>query len=369
MIDWIVDLGRRSNHRMMVQADERRLLGCGNQARAGRGIGRLSSLYTEVHTDAVFLASAQKLLCAPDAVYSQFATHNAHTLSAVYQMARDAGNHDYEFQCLHGMGERLYDEVVGADQLGKPCRIYVPVGSHKTLLAYLVRRLLENGANSSFVSRLVDENVSIDDLAADPITRIEQEGIHPHPAIPLPRDLYGVQRKNSSGLDLSDEHALSLVASELAVLEAQQRRAAPMLANGNCDDVEVLYRKVPRLQPCQPRRSSRNGDRGEPERRGSGAVGCGGICAPVGSNGSRLRASLLERAADLLEARRALLISLAVREAGKSLPNAIAEVREAADFCRYYAQQMRDQIENRDQAEPLGPVVCISPGISRSPFL
>ena len=127
-------------------------------------------------------------------------------------MARDA-DHDYEFQCLHGMGERLYDEVIGVDQLDKPCRIYAPVGSHKTLLAYLVRRLLENGANSSFVSQLVDENVSMDDLAADPVTRIEQENIHPHPAIPLPRDLYGAERRNSSGIDLSDEHALSLLAS------------------------------------------------------------------------------------------------------------------------------------------------------------
>ena len=277
-------------------------------------------------------------------------------------MARDAGNHDYEFQCLHGMGERLYDEVIGVDQLDKPCRIYAPVGSHKTLLAYLVRRLLENGANSSFVSQLVDENVSMDDLAADPITRIEQEGIHPHPAIPLPRDLYGAERRNSSGIDLSDEHALSLLASELAVLQAQQWRAAPMLANSNCDGVKVSDREqLPVVNPAN------HGDRvgvvieaspGEVEA----ALAAAEAFAPQwGATAPDFRASLLEHAADLLEAHRAVLISLAVREAGKSLPNAIAEVREAADFCRYYAQQMRNPFENVDQAEPLGPVVCISP--------
>ena len=140
VIDWIVDLGRRSNHRMMVRLVKGAYWDAEIKRAQVEGLEGYPVYTRKVHTDAVFLASAQKLLGAPDAVYSQFATHNAHTLSAVYQMARDAGNHDYEFQCLHGMGERLYDEVVGADQLGKPCRIYAPVGSHKTLLAYLVRR-------------------------------------------------------------------------------------------------------------------------------------------------------------------------------------------------------------------------------------
>ena len=183
-------------------------------------------------------------------------------------------------------------------------------GSHKTLLAYLVRRLLENGANSSFVSQLVDENVSMDDLAADPITRIEQEGIHPHPAIPLPRDLYGAERRNSSGIDLSDEHALSLLASELAVLQAQQWRAAPMLANSNCDGVKVSDREQsPVINPAN--HADRVGavieaSPGEVEA----ALAAAEAFAPQwGATAPDFRASLLEHAADL-EAHRAVLIVL-----------------------------------------------------------
>ena len=157
-------------------------------------------------------------------------------------MARDAGNHDYEFQCLHGMGERLYDEVIGVDQLDKPCRIYAPVGSHKTLLAYLVRRLLENGANSSFVSQLVDENVSMDDLAADPVTRIEQGHSSTSSHSPAARP---VRRRTQKFIrHRFERRARAFPAGvELAVLQAQQWRAAPMLANSNCDGVKVSDRE------------------------------------------------------------------------------------------------------------------------------
>ncbi|MDE1712580.1 proline dehydrogenase family protein, partial (plasmid) [Chromobacterium amazonense] len=145
-------------------------------------------------------------LAAQDAIYPQFATHNAYSLSAIYNLA--AGK-DYEFQCLHGMGETLYDQVVGKDKLGKACRIYAPVGSHETLLAYLVRRLLENGANSSFVNRIVDESVSIDELVTDPVAEAAAFAGQPHSKIPLPLDLYGHGRRNSKGLDLSSEHVLN----------------------------------------------------------------------------------------------------------------------------------------------------------------
>jgi RHH-type proline utilization regulon transcriptional repressor/proline dehydrogenase/delta 1-pyrroline-5-carboxylate dehydrogenase len=134
-------------------------------------MARPASLYTrKVYTDLSYLTCAQKLLAATDVIYPQFATHNAMTLSTIYTWANAAGVTDYEFQCLHGMGETLYDQVVGKDNLNKPCRVYAPVGSHQTLLAYLVRRLLENGANSSFVNQIVDEAVPIEQLLADPIT-------------------------------------------------------------------------------------------------------------------------------------------------------------------------------------------------------
>ena len=162
----------------------------------------------KLYTDVSFLACARKLLAAPDAVYPQFATHNAQTLASVLVFAGpDFYRGQYEFQCLHGMGEPLYEEVVGRDKLNRPCRVYAPVGSHETLLAYLVRRLLENGANTSFVNRIADASVSIDDLVADPAeaARSIQPIGAPHDKIAAPRDLYAPDRVNSRGLDLSDE--------------------------------------------------------------------------------------------------------------------------------------------------------------------
>lgn len=161
----------------------------------------------------------------PNLIYPQFATHNAHTLAAIYQLAgQNYYPGQYEFQCLHGMGEPLYEQVTGkvADgKLNRPCRIYAPVGTHETLLAYLVRRLLENGANTSFVNRIADTSLPLDELVADPVTAVEklaqQEGQTglPHPKIPLPRDLYGHGRDNSAGLDLANEHRLASLSSAL----------------------------------------------------------------------------------------------------------------------------------------------------------
>ncbi|PTR17015.1 L-proline dehydrogenase /delta-1-pyrroline-5-carboxylate dehydrogenase [Nitrosospira sp. Nsp2] len=359
VIDWIIDLARRSGHRIMVRLVKGAYWDAEIKRAQVDGLDGYPVYTRKVHTDAAYLVCAQRLLGAPDAVYPQFATHNAHTLSAVYQMARDAGNDDYEFQCLHGMGETLYDEVIGVDQLAKPCRVYAPVGSHKTLLAYLVRRLLENGANSSFVSRLVDENVSVDELVADPIARIEQEGMSPHPAIPLPRDLYGAERTNSAGIDLSDEHVLSVLASELAVAEENEWRAAPILADNNCSRSEG--KQLPVINPADHTDQVGVVIEATEVEVGAALAAAQAFAPEWGSAPLNFRAELLERAADLLEAHRAVLIGLAVREAGKSLSNAVAEVREAADFCRYYAQQMRRQFADVDQPEPLGPVACISP--------
>src|SRR6202012_3948304 len=154
---------------------------------------------------------ARLLLAAPGEVYPQFATHNALTLATIHAMA---GSNfypgQYEFQCLHGMGEPLYQQVVGAAHLNRPCRIYAPVGSHETLLAYLVRRLLENGANTSFVNRIADASIPVAELIADPVelaSKVVPLGA-PHAKIPLPRTLYGATRANSMGLDLSNEHRL-----------------------------------------------------------------------------------------------------------------------------------------------------------------
>ncbi|MEK7413279.1 MAG: proline dehydrogenase family protein, partial [Planctomycetota bacterium] len=180
-------------------------------------------VYTrKVHTDVAYIACAKKLLAATDAVFPQFATHNAQTLATIYHLAGpDFELGQYEFQCLHGMGEPLYEEVVGEAKLSRPCRIYAPVGTHETLLAYLVRRLLENGANSSFVNRIADEAVSIDELVVDPVeqTRAMPRPGTRHDEIMVAKELYS-DRRNSAGIDLSDESALA--ALSLALMESAQ---------------------------------------------------------------------------------------------------------------------------------------------------
>ena len=187
----------------------------------------------KVHTDVCYLASARKLLAAPDAIFPQFATHNAQTLASVMTMAGPSFYRgQYEFQCLHGMGEPLYEEVVGRHKLDRPCRVYAPVGSHETLLAYLVRRLLENGANTSFVNRIADASVPVDELIADPVAlalKVQPPGA-PHEKIALPRDLYGSERVNSRGVDFSNEQRLA----ETRASAGSERAGAPARVPAAC---------------------------------------------------------------------------------------------------------------------------------------
>src|SRR3954469_374449 len=205
VLDWMIDLARRTNHRFMVRLVKGAYWDSEIKKAQVDGQSGYPVYTRKVHTDVAYLACARKLLAATDATYPQFATHNAWTLAAVHELGQGL---DWEFQCLHGMGETLYDEVVGPEKLARPCRVYAPVGTHETLLAYLVRRLLENGANSSFVNRLVDPSVSVDELVADQVALAERTGGQPYPRIPLPRDLYAAERPNSTGLDLASEHDL-----------------------------------------------------------------------------------------------------------------------------------------------------------------
>jgi RHH-type proline utilization regulon transcriptional repressor/proline dehydrogenase/delta 1-pyrroline-5-carboxylate dehydrogenase len=208
VIDYVVDLARRSGRKFMVRLVKGAYWDAEIKRAQVDGLPGYPVYTRKVYTDVSYLTCAKKLLAATDRIYAQFATHNAHTLSVIYTWAKADGVTNYEFQCLHGMGETLYDQVVGADNLGKACRIYAPVGSHETLLAYLVRRLLENGANSSFVNQIVDESVPIDTLLADPFEQARAAKCLPHPRIPLPLNLYGAERKNSAGLDLANEDVL-----------------------------------------------------------------------------------------------------------------------------------------------------------------
>ena len=362
VIDFVVDLARRSGHRLMVRLVKGAYWDSEIKRAQLDGLDGYPVYTRKAYTDVSYLACARKLLDAPEAVYPQFATHNAHTLAAIYTMA-DPSRYEpgqYEFQCLHGMGEPLYEQVVGP--LARPCRIYAPVGTHETLLAYLVRRLLENGANTSFVNRIADPTISLDVLVEDPVATVErmaaQEGTAglPHPAIPLPAALYGTQRANSRGLDLASDDSLRALGHALSESAGEQWHAEPMLAEAAPADGETAE-----VQNPADHRDIVGRVREATLAEVESAIAQAHAFAPAwAATPPSERAALLERAADILEQGMPRLLGLLTREAGKTYANAIAEVREAVDFLRYYAAQARSDFSN-DTHRALGPMACISP--------
>ena len=365
VIDYVIDLARRSRHRLMIRLVKGAYWDSEIKRAQVEGLEGYPVYTRKVYTDVSYVACARKLLAAPEVIYPQFATHNAHTLAAIYQIAgQNYYPGQYEFQCLHGMGEPLYEQVVGkvADgKLNRPCRVYAPVGTHETLLAYLVRRLLENGANTSFVNRIADHSISIQELVADPVSQIErmatQEGGFglPHPRIPLPRDLYGTERANSSGIDMANEHRLASLSSALLATAHNDWKATPMLG---CPSSAGTLSAA--LNPSDLRDVVGHVQEASLQDVDN-AIQCALSAGPIWQATPPVeRAAILERAADLMEAEIQPLMGLLVREAGKTFANAIAEVREAVDFLRYYAVQARNDFTN-DGHRPLGPVVCISP--------
>ena len=356
VIEHLLDLARRSGHRLMVRLVKGAYWDSEIKRAQVAGLEGYPVFTRKQHTDAAYLVCAWKLLAAGATIYPQFATHNAHSVATIVDMARAMAVDDYEFQCLHGMGEALYDQVVGPAKLGRSCRIYAPVGNHQSLLPYLVRRLLENGANSSFVNRVVDPAVDIEELIADPFLRLRASGGAPHPAIPLPGRIYGEARRNSSGLDLANEAQLTRLAQEQSALAQRRWEAAPMLAAAAASggDGRVVFNPADRQDRVGQVIEATPQDVAA-ALAAAKAFAAAWSAVPVGE-----RAATLERAADLLELERPSLVSLCVREAGKSWANAVAEVREAADYCRYYAQQLRRH-GDAGRAAAAGPVICISP--------
>ena len=376
VIDYLVDLARRSRRRLMVRLVKGAYWDSEIKRAQLDGLAGYPVYTRKVYTDVSYLACARKLLEAPDAIYPQFATHNAQTLASIYHLAQSVGGSyysgQYEFQCLHGMGEPLYAQVTGtaADgKLARPCRIYAPVGSHETLLAYLVRRLLENGANTSFVNRIGDASVPIAELVTDPVEdalRIaNQEGRlgAPHPRIALPADLFadlGAQsRPNSHGLNLAHEQQLASLAAALLYSTRQTYLAAPPGVPLPADPA-----RAPGWQPLRnPAELSDTVGWVYEAAAHDVQAACerAAQAAPIwAGTPPAARADALQRAADLLEQRSQPLMGLIMREAGKTLPNAVAEIREAVDFLRYYGAQVATQFDNAAQ-RPLGVVLAISP--------
>lgn len=366
VIDYVIDLAKRSRHRLMIRLVKGAYWDSEIKLAQVNGLEGYPVYTRKPYTDVSYLACARKLLAVPESIYPQFATHNAHSLSAIYQLAgQNYYPGQYEFQCLHGMGEPLYEQVVGKVADGKfnrPCRIYAPVGSHETLLAYLVRRLLENGANTSFVNRIADHSISLQDLVLDPVLQVEQMAAQegtlglPHPRIPLPRDLYGAARLNSAGIDLANEHRLGSLSSALLSSTNHAYVAEPMLGLADAAPGEPQ----PVRNPADLRDvvgHVREASEADVNNAILGALSSAQIWQ---STQPAERGAILQRAADLMEAEIQSLMGVLVRESGKTFANAIAEVREAVDFLRYYGAQASTHFAN-DSHRPLGPVVCISP--------
>ncbi len=366
VIDWLADLALRHRRRIMLRLTKGAYWDAEIKRAQERGLDGYPVFTRKVSTDVSYLACARRVLDHAQDFYPQFATHNAHTLAAVVEMAGDAT--DYEFQRLHGMGEVLYEEVRDAEGLSRPCRIYAPVGSHEDLLAYLVRRLLENGANTSFVNRIIDEDTPVDEIVADPVGQAAQLPHKPHPRIPLPRELYGPSRANSAGIDLSDPAQLRPLADRVRAAGAGDWRAGPIIGG-----VLQTGTERPLHDPADRRRRI-----GCVVEATAGHVEQALVRATRAADGWDLtpaatRAACLDEMANALEQDMPTLMAMAMREAGKTVADAVAEVREAVDFCRYYAAHCRTQFgapltmdgptgeDNRLSLHGRGTFACISP--------
>jgi RHH-type proline utilization regulon transcriptional repressor/proline dehydrogenase/delta 1-pyrroline-5-carboxylate dehydrogenase len=338
LVDWLVALARATGTRLPVRLVKGAYWDTEVKRAQVLGLAEYPVFTRKVHTDVAYLACAKALLDAGGAVYPMFASHNAHTVAWVAARATERGVIDLEFQRLHGMGETLYAQVC-APPHGHACRVYAPVGSHEDLLPYLVRRLLENGANTSFVHRIADPSVDVADIVADPVERAASHDFAPNPLTPRPRELYA-DRPNSAGVTLADQPAMARLDAMLAASEAPRWRASPIVGGerraGDARDV---------FDPADRTRSIGTAVDAHPATVDE-ALGRLAAAQPAwDARGGGERATILESVAHALERNADGLIVRLTREAGKTRLAAIAEVREAVDFCRYYAVQARAQFD------------------------
>ena len=365
LCDWVAAAARAHGRKLMCRLVKGAYWDTEIKAAQVGGLADYPVWTRKVATDVSYLACARKLLAATDVIYPAFATHNANTIGQVKALAGDSA---FEFQRLHGMGEELYGELAALERhIGDrptPVRIYAPVGSHKELLAYLVRRLLENGANSSFVNRIADEQVSADELVRDPVAELDALEPKRNPKIILPQDVFGPARRNSAGCDLSDPLVREPLLDRLKALESRNWSAKPSLGQGSARIVTSPFDR--RIEVGTVFDATAD----DVDRMVRAAQ-----AAQVGWDalGGETRAALLERTADLYEEHREELWSLCIREGGKTLPDAVLEVREAVDFLRFYASEARRQFtgplplpgptgeQNQLRLHGRGVFACISP--------
>jgi RHH-type transcriptional regulator, proline utilization regulon repressor / proline dehydrogenase / delta 1-pyrroline-5-carboxylate dehydrogenase len=363
VIDWIVAAAEVLDRRLMVRLVKGAYWDTEVKRAQERGLADYPVFTRKAMTDLGYVECMRRLLAARPRIFPQFATHNALTVATVIEEAGGAGG--YEFQRLHGMGEALYEALL-ADIPDAACRVYAPVGSHRDLLAYLVRRLLENGANSSFVSIAADPAVPIDAILRRPQSWIADAAHARHPHIPRPPDLYAPARRNSTGIEFGERAALEGLLAQARAADAAPARAAP-LVNGTA----LAGRSRPVVSPIDGAVVGEVVEADEATALAAMRAAAEGFRAWADTPVER-RAAALERASDMLEANRGRLIALLAREGGKTLDDALAEVREAVDFCRYYAAEARRALAPERLPGPTGEsneltyrgrgvFVCISP--------
>ncbi len=333
VVDWLDELTRQTRRRLNVRLVKGAYWDSEIKRGQERGLDGYPVFTRKVNTDVSYLACARKLFaCDPNLIYPQFATHNAHTVAYVLTLAKKSPARAFEFQRLHGMGEELYAQIVEGSARRAPCRVYAPVGSHEELLPYLVRRLLENGANTSFVNRIVDERLPAAEVAKDPIDEVDKLTQVPHPRIVAPRDMFGLERANSHGLNLADPQVLENFRAEAG--EAIERRysAAPLIARRRSSGESRTQANPANSADTVGSVSDAN------DKDVAAALNNAAASQPNwDATDASVRAAALHKAADGFEARHAELMTLCMREAGKTVNDALAEVREAVDFLRYYA--------------------------------
>lgn len=364
LLNWLEHLVTQENQPMMIRLVKGAYWDSEIKWTQERGLKGYPVFTRKSSTDVSYLAAAKKLISMGPLFYPQFATHNAYSVAAILEMVSlsahkansktNSNSHPdknyynnadekkiaFEFQCLHGMGLSLYDHIVGQKNLNIPCRIYAPVGSHEHLLSYLVRRLLENGANTSFVNRIIDEELPIEDLIADPVKQTQNLSSIPHPQIPLPKDLYGKERPNSSGIDITNPLEID-----------------PLLTEVNEHFTTLFKDPVPNTSVDELENIIKNAEMSKDEWN---------TCD------KEFRAKILAQLAEILGHHRSQLIALLIREGGKTIPDSISEVREAIDFCWYYRERLLHDFKpilfkgptgelNTLQLYGRGIIACVSP--------